>query len=364
MNKVLVKSIKQNYPVFVGSNILPILPVLTSEYDLPKRIFVILDKKIDQYFGNQIKRTINAVAEKIHYSVVTASEKNKSIDAAAKIYSALYKQQFGRDTLIIAIGGGTIGDLAGFIASTYMRGVSLVHLPTTLLSMVDSSIGGKTGVNFREAKNLIGSFKSPSFVLIDTGFLKTLPQKEIISGFGEVIKYSYLTDKKLYNKLLSNFHLLKKMNSKFIDEIILRCVKIKSAVVSKDEFEKFGLRKILNFGHTFAHAYESVSNYKISHGKAVIIGIINALHLSNELGLINQKRLDNLIELPKKFKAELKSTKFDGEDIFRLMRYDKKNKEGQNRFVLIKNFGEILVDIPANKKAVLKALNKTSKILV
>lgn len=364
MNKVLVKSIKQNYPVFVGSNTLSILPELISEYDLPKRIFVILDRNIEQYFGNKIRRTINAAAEKINYSVVTASEKNKSLDAAVKIYSALYKQQFGRDTLIISIGGGTIGDLAGFIASTYMRGVSLVHLPTTLLSMVDSSIGGKAGVNFREAKNLIGSFNSPSFVLIDTNYLQTLPGKEIISGFGEVIKYSYLTDKQFYNKLLSDFHLFEKLDLKFINEIILQCIKIKSAVVSVDEFEKSGLRKILNFGHTFAHAYESVSNYQISHGKAVIIGIINALLLSNELGLINQKRFDNLIELPMKFKAELKSTKFDGEDIFRSMRYDKKNKEGQNRFVLIKDFGEILVDVRANKKAVLKALNKTSKILV
>ncbi|MBK9098233.1 MAG: 3-dehydroquinate synthase [bacterium] len=364
MNKVLVKSIKQNYPVFVGSDTLPILPELISEYDLPKRIFVILDRNMKQYFGNKIKRTINAVAEKIHYSVVTASEKNKSLDATTKIYSALYKQQFGRDTLIISIGGGTIGDLAGFIASTYMRGVPLVHIPTTFLSMVDSSIGSKTSVNFREAKNLIGSFNSPSFVLIDIGFLKTLPQKEIISGFGEVIKYSYLTDKTLYNKLLSDFHLLKKLNLKFINEIILQCIKIKSAVVSVDEFEKSGLRKILNFGHTFAHAYESISNYKISHGKAVIIGILNALYLSYELGFINQNKLDKMIELPLKFKAELKSTKFDGEDILRSMRYDKKNKEGQNRFVLIKDFGEILVDVRANKKAVLKVLNKTNKILV
>lgn len=364
MKKVLIKSIKQNYPVFVGSETLPFLPELISEYDLPKRIFVILDRNIEHHFGNEIKETVDAMAEQIHYSVVTASEKNKSFDAAAKIYSALYKQQFGRDTLIIAIGGGTIGDLAGFIASTYMRGVALVHIPTTLLSMVDSSIGGKTGLNFMEAKNLIGSFYQPSFVLIDTNFLRTLPKKEIISGFGEVIKYSFLTDKQFYIKLLLDFHLLKKLNSKFIVEIILQCIKIKSAVVMEDEFEKSGLRKILNFGHTFAHAYESVSNYQISHGIAVIIGIINALHLSNELGLINQIQLDKMIELPMKLKDELKLTNFDEEDIFRSMRYDKKNKEGRNRFVLIKNFGEILVDVPAKKHSVIKTLSKTRKILV
>lgn len=364
MTKVLVKSIKQSYPVYIGSDTLKLLPELISKHDIPKRIFVILDRNVDQHFGDKIKRTINEVAEKMFYLVVTSAEKNKSLEAAAKVYSALCEKKFGKDTLIVAIGGGTIGDLAGFIASTYMRGILLVHIPTTLLSIVDSSVGGKTAVNFRKAKNLIGTFYQPSFVIVDTNFLRTLPQEELISGFGEVIKYSYLTDKKFYLKLLSDYHLLKNLNSNFINQIIFQCIKIKSAIVSLDEFEKSGLRKILNFGHTFAHAYESILNYKINHGKAVIIGILNALHLSYELGLINQKELNEMRQLPLKFKSKIKLNDFNEEELFRSMRYDKKNMVGQYRFVLLKNFGEVLVDVPSGKKSILKAIKETKKILV
>ena len=364
MKRILVKSITQTYPVFIDSKTLLLLPKLVSEYGLPKRIFVILDRNVDMFFGSKIKRVIKSFADKLHFSVVTASEKNKSLEAAAKIFSTLQREKFGRDTVLIAIGGGTIGDLAGFVASTYMRGIPLIHIPTTLLSMVDSSIGGKTGVNFKEAKNQIGTFYQPYFVLIDTGFLRTLPRKEIISGFGEVIKYSYLTNVEFYDKLFSDFHSLKKLNSNFINEIIFHCVKIKSAIVSADEFEKSGLRKILNFGHTFAHAYESISNYKIAHGKAVIIGILNALHLSHELGLIYQDKIDMMVKLPLKLKTDLAVNEFDEGNIFSLMRYDKKNKDGQSKFILIKDFGKILVDVSVDRKTILKAIRETKKILV
>ncbi len=276
----------------------------------------------------------------------------------------MYEEKFGRDTLLIAIGGGTIGDVSGFAASTYMRGIPLIHIPTTLLSAVDSSIGGKTGINFREAKNLIGTFYQPSLVLIDTHFLKSLPKEELISGFGEVIKYSYLTDVKLYSRLLSDWNLLVKKEENFLEKIIYESVKIKSAVVSKDEFEISGLRKILNLGHTFAHAFESYSGYKLSHGKAVIAGIISALSLSFEMGLISEKQFNYMLELPLKFKSSIQLKNINEKEILRLMEYDKKNRDGEIKFVLIKNFGEILVDVAADRKLIYKALRRTEKILV
>ena len=155
-------------------------------------------------------------------------------------------------------GGGTIGDVAGFVASTYMRGVPLVHIPTTLLSAVDSSIGGKTAINFREAKNLIGTFYQPSFVIIDTNFFYSLPKKELISGLGEVIKYSYLTDGKFHSDLYSKYNLLLNRDVDYLIKVVYECVKIKSAIVSKDEKETIGIRKILNFGHTFAHLAQPI----------------------------------------------------------------------------------------------------------
>jgi len=364
LKKVFVKSSIKNYPVYIGNNSFDLLPELIIEYSLKGRIFVIIDRKVNKLFKNEIEKIYKTISDKIHFSVLTASEKTKSLEEASKIYSALYREQLGKDTLLIAIGGGTIGDLAGFIASTFMRGVSLIHIPTTLLSIVDSSIGGKTGVNFKSTKNLIGTFYQPDIVVSDTNFLKTLTDKEMISGFGEVIKYSYLTDKWFYDKFLSAPRLLNNPTENFLNEVILECIKIKSAVVAQDEFEKSGLRKILNFGHTFAHAYETISDYKIPHGKAVIIGILNALNLSYEVGLINQKQLDKMNELPLKFKDELEMTDFDENEIYRSMQYDKKNKGGKNRYVLINNFGELLVDVEANKNSVLRSIRKTKKDLV
>jgi 3-dehydroquinate synthase len=291
-----------------------------------------------------------------------ASERIKSFETVSQVFTRLYEEKFGRDTLLIAIGGGTVGDVAGFAASTYMRGLPLIHVPTTLLSAVDSSIGGKTGINFKEAKNFIGTFYQPSMVLIDTNFLNSLIEEELISGFGEVIKYSYLTNRKFYSTLLSGYNLLMKKDSGFLKKIIYESVKIKSAVVSEDENEITGLRKILNLGHTFAHAFESSSSYKLSHGKAVIAGIVSALILSFEKDLMDENQLNYMLELPLKFQPSIKMKSINKEDIFRIMIYDKKNREGKIKFILIKNFGEILIDVVVDKKSVFKSLEKTDQI--
>lgn len=364
MKKVIVNTASGRYPVFIGSNIFVALPGLVKKYSLPKRVFVILDKNVDRIYGSSIKKTINDFADKKYLLVLQASERIKSFKNLEQIFSRLYEEKFGRDTLLIAIGGGTIGDVAGFASSIYMRGIPIIHIPTTLLSAVDSSIGGKTGINFKSAKNLIGTFYQPELVLIDTGFLKSLPDEESVSGFGEVIKYSYLTEVKFYAKLISDYKLLLDKDSEFLENIIFESAKIKSSVVSKDEFEKTGLRKILNLGHSFAHAFESNSAYKISHGKAVIAGIINALLLSSEIGLISKKQLNCMLQLPLKFKSSIKLKNIDEKEIVSLMRYDKKNRNGELKFVLIKDFGEILVDVSVDKKLILRSIKEAKKVLV
>jgi 3-dehydroquinate synthase len=362
LKKVIVNTTSKSYPVFIWSNIFRSLPEFIRKFNLPSRVCVILDEKVEQIYGSSIRKVINGFAVKKYFIVLPASEKIKSFETISQIFTRLYEEQFGRDTLLIAIGGGTVGDVAGFAASTYMRGLPLVHIPTTLLSAVDSSIGGKTGINFKEAKNFIGTFYQPSLVLIDTNFLNSLPEEELISGFGEVIKYSYLTNRKFYSTLLSDCNLLVKKDSGFLNKIIYESVKIKSAVVSEDENEITGLRKILNFGHTFAHAFESQSSYKLSHGKAVIAGIVSALFLSFEKGLMTENQLNYMLELPLKFQLSIKIKNINKEDIFRLMTYDKKNSKGKIKFVLIKNFGEILIDIAADKRAIFKALERTDQI--
>ena len=364
MKKIKVNTDSNNYPVYIGSNIFKDLPELINKNNLPKRVFVILDKNVKRIYGSSIRKIINGLADKKYFLVLPASERLKSFKTVYRIFSYLFEERFGRDTLYIVIGGGTIGDVAGFTASIYMRGVQLVHIPTTLLAAVDSSIGGKTGINFNEAKNLIGTFYHPALVLIDTNFLKSLPENELISGFGEIIKYSYLTDGDLYSTLLSDYELLLRKDLNFLEKIIYESVKIKSAVLLKDEYEKTGLRKILNFGHTFAHAFESNSAYKLAHGKAVIAGIISALFLSAEIGLISEKQLNYMLKLPLKFKSSIQLKNLNEKELLRLMEFDKKNREGKIKFVLIKDFGEILIDINADRKLIYKALKRTKKILV
>jgi 3-dehydroquinate synthase len=364
LKKVIVNTTFKSYPVLIGNNILTALPELIKKYNFPKQVFIIQDKNLENLYSSSIRKVINSFAVKKYFLTLSVSEGIKSLESVDRIFVSLYEEKFSRDTLLIAIGGGTIGDVSGFAASTYMRGIPLLHIPTTLLSAVDSSVGGKTGINFREAKNLIGTFYQPSLVLIDAHFLKSLPKEELISGFGEVIKYSYLTHDKAYSRLLSDWNLLAKKEENFLEKIIYESVKIKSAVISKDEFEISGLRKILNLGHTFAHAFESYSGYKLSHGNAVIAGIISALSLSFEMGLMSEKQFNYMLELPLKFKSSIQLKNINEKEIFRLMEYDKKSRDGEIKFVLIKNFGEILVDVAANRKLIYKALRRTEKILV
>jgi 3-dehydroquinate synthase len=362
LKTITVKTESKKYPVYIGNRIVKLLPELIAKQKLSDRVFVIIDNKVEKIYGSSIKQVVNDFAQKKYYYRLTSTEKIKSFKTVSNIFNKLYEQNFGKDSLLIAIGGGTIGDVAGFVASTYMRGISLIHIPTTLLSAVDSSIGGKTGINFLEAKNLIGTFYQPNMVLIDSNFINSLSPSELISGFGEIVKYSYLTDKNFYSTLLEKHLAILKKDQDFLDKIIYESVKIKSAIISQDEKEETGLRKILNLGHTFAHAYESGTSYKLSHGKAVMFGIINSINLSFDLELINKNQYKYMLELPMKFRSFLSLKKTNPETILKLMRYDKKNREGRIKFVLIKNYGEILVDVPAANQSIIKSLKCTEQI--
>ena len=273
-------------------------------------------------------------------------------------------ESFGRDTLIISIGGGTIGDVSGFVASTYMRGVQLVHIPTTLLASVDSSIGGKTAVNLSGAKNAVGTFYQPCMVYIDVNFLRSLPREEIVSGIGEIIKYGFISNYELYNYIYSNFNSLLELKFNVLKKIIVESVKLKSAVVSKDLFDTKGLRRILNFGHTFAHAFESYFHFRINHGKAVAAGIVAALYLSYRKKIINLNVLDELLRLPLMLKSKNFIADFDSREVIELMKMDKKSRKGELNFVLLKNIGEILIDVNATKSEIKYALDGTKEALV
>jgi len=364
LEKITVNTATRNYPVFIGAKIFELLPELVSKHKLPLRTFVIIDKNIDRIFGKLIRSVTHSFSSKKYILTLPSSERIKSFGTVQKIITQISNEKFSRDTLIIAIGGGTVGDVTGFVASTYMRGVPLVHIPTTLLSAVDSSIGGKNAINFGGIKNLIGTFYQPSIVIIDPSLVTSLPKKELISGLGEMIKYSYLTEGNFYSELLSNLNAFLSVDVGYLNKAIIECVKIKSAVVSQDEQDLSGVRKILNFGHTFAHAFESYFSYRFSHGKAVLAGIVCALFLSFKKGLINEGQLEYMLKIPLSLKSSIRLKDFDSREILRLMNFDKKRREGEIRFVLIENFGEILVDVVSNLNDIKWALANTKKVLV
>ncbi|KAF0150818.1 MAG: 3-dehydroquinate synthase [Ignavibacteria bacterium] len=355
MKKIEVKATSKNYPVYVGQNIFEQIPVLIEKKSLHKNVFIVVDENV---LGYHLKRIKNIISEKMSKVVVVeyiANEKSKSSKSVEELYECLIKNNFGRDTLIIAIGGGITGDIVGFAASTFGRGVQFVQVPTTLLAAVDSSVGGKTGINYRKTKNLIGSFYQPEFVLIDTTFFKTLKEEEVVCGIGEIMKYAFLGDEKFYYAVCASLQNILKQKHQQTQNIIEACVNMKASVVKADETES-GLRKILNLGHTFAHALEVEQDHKIKHGHAVIVGLTCALYLSYFKGILSAQKLIEYIELPLSLQNRISIDKCNIETVYKIMQRDKKSREGKIKFVLLSSPGVLYLDLEAEKETVITAL--------
>lgn len=357
MNKIKVALKENSYNVIVGKNIVGSLQTEIENLGLNKNILVVIDENVARYHLRSLKKIFKRSGRKINFYLLKPGERSKSYVELNKIYSFLLQNGYGRDTLIIGIGGGVAGDLVGYTAATFMRGVQLVHIPTTLLAAVDSAIGGKTGINFENKKNMIGAFYQPRMVLVDTEFFKTLPVKEQTSGIGEIIKYGYLADSGFFKYLDENILSIYEEREDIIKQIIVKCISIKAAVVSQDEKES-GLRKILNLGHTFAHGFETDLNFKVKHGEAVIAGVVSAIYLANSLGLLRSDLLEDFLALPLKIKLPASFRSLDIKNVMEIMRHDKKNKNGRINFVLPAGTGKILLDIEANSNSIRSSLLK------
>ena len=362
MLKLKVKLQENSYNIFIGNKSLDELVMILNNYELSKCL-VVVDHNVEKYHKKLIQNLIALLDVKTIKYVFHSTEKNKNLNEVSKIYKILSVNGFGRDSAILAIGGGITGDLASFTASTYMRGVSFFQIPTTLLSMVDSSVGGKTGVNFNSKKNIIGSFYQPKGVFIYKDFLRTLPRSEVISGAGEMFKYAFLADENNYNTIKESLKRL--FNYKFVnlDKTIKSCLEIKSNVVSQDEKEISGLRKILNLGHTFAHAFESASGFKLKHGEAVVGGIFSALFLSKDLGYLQNSKLNKILSDFSFFKPNKILKTLDENKTYELMKADKKNTAQKINLVLIEDIGKVLVDVSTDKKLIIYALRQTKNLL-
>lgn len=355
MKKIEVKASSKSYPVYVGNNILEQLPSLIEKSGLHKNVFIVVDENVLGYHLKKIKKIITEKMRKVVVVEFIANEKSKSNKSVEELYDCLIKNNFGRDTLIIAIGGGITGDIVGFVASTFSRGVQFVQVPTTLLAAVDSSVGGKTGINYGKTKNLIGSFYQPEFVLTDTSFLKSLREEEVVCGIGEILKYAFLGDEKFYSTVSKELKHILKLSPLQTTKTIEECVNMKASVVQADEMES-GLRKILNLGHTFAHAIEVEQEHKIKHGQAVIVGLVCALYLSHFKGILSAEKLVEYLALPLLLQDKITVDKCNIETIYKIMLRDKKGREGKIKFVLISAPGVLYLDVEAEKELVIQSL--------
>ena len=356
ITKIQIISNNHKYPIIIGSNISKrLLKILNNNSINFNKCLVVIDNKVPKKLYKKIIYSLNKKKKIVLF--FAEKESNKNYSSVNKILKILLKNNFHRNDCLISVGGGVTGDVSGFASSIFKRGIKFINIPTTLLAQVDSSIGGKTGINSKEGKNLIGSFYQPNLVLSDTDFLKTLPKREIICGYAEILKHSLISSKKFFLFLNKNAFKILKLKSPFVEKSIHQSCLIKKKIVQKDEKEK-NLRKILNFGHTFAHAYEAISGYssKLNHGEAVLLGIMHASKFSLENKLLSKKEFElikkhlvnfNLVKNLNKI-TSLKKSK----NIIEFMKKDKKNTSKKINLVLLKKIGKPIFNLNFSEKKI------------
>ena len=336
---------QRSYPIIIGCNLLKQSTIILESVErlAADQIIIISNKKIASIYLHEVLNQVQMGSVKINHILLEEGEATKNWNTVIQIIDFLVNQQASRKSVLIALGGGVIGDITGFAASIYMRGIPFIQIPTTLLAQVDSSVGGKTGINHPLAKNMIGSFYQPLAVIIDTKTLSTLPQREVSAGLAEVIKYGMIYDAEFFAWLEQNIDNLLQQNETALAYAIERCCAIKAAVVAEDERES-ALRAILNFGHTFGHAIEAFGQYRsYLHGEAVAIGMLMALHLSMQINQIDQSLFARAEKLLARAKLPIKAPQIKISDWINLMQFDKKNEANKIRFVLLKELGKAYV---------------------
>jgi 3-dehydroquinate synthase len=332
----------RSYEIEIGTGNLRQLGSFVLQRAKVTHAVVIADENVAQTHAVSAVESLHDSGVRVDLVKVESGESSKSVAMADVLWRALAQTGADRKTLVVAVGGGVIGDLAGFIAATYMRGLRFVQIPTTLLAQVDSSVGGKVGVNLPTAKNMVGAFWQPLGVLIDTAVLTTLPPREYAAGLAEVVKYGVILDEEFFAYLEQSAPALNQRDSEALRRVVMRSCQLKAGVVEQDEREESGVRAVLNYGHTFAHAFEAVTHYgSLLHGEAVAIGMMCAARLARALGRIPQELVDRQDALLRALHLTTSVPSSDVGEILNAMRRDKKVEHGSLRFVLPARLGYV-----------------------
>ncbi len=307
------------------------------------RICVVTDSNVEKLYLEEVMEELKDACTLLTSYTIPAGEENKNLDEIRKLYVHLIENGLDRRDILIALGGGVIGDMTGFAAATYLRGIRFVQVPTTLLSQVDSSIGGKTGVDFDSYKNMVGAFHQPSMVYLNISTLKSLDDTQFASGMGEVLKHGLIKDAAYYEWCLDNMGEIGERDTRTMQELVVRSVLIKRAVVQKDPLEK-GERALLNFGHTAGHAIEKLKNFTLAHGECVNLGVVAASYISWKRNLISEEIFYEIRDMSVGFDLPITYDGLEMEDILQAMKKDKKMIGGQNRLILLNKLGRAYID--------------------
>lgn len=354
MKKITINDEGGNYSVYLGSNFLSLTDIIKKNKLDGRKIVIISDKNVAKIYLDEIHDIFADICKNVYDFIIEPGESSKNLSIISKFYEFLISVNADRKTFIVALGGGVVGDFAGFAASTYMRGIGYVQIPTSLLAQVDSSVGGKVGVDFLGYKNMIGAFYKPIFVYINSNTLNTLPEREYSAGMAEVIKYGIILDKDFYKNIVKFKEEIK--SSKKNDYIINKSIKYKSKIVEKDEKES-GVRAVLNFGHTIGHAVERLKDFELLHGECVAIGMVSALFICKKRGSITKKQFKKFIELLEFFNLPVKVAGVDAIDVYENLFQDKKSTNGDITFVLIKEIGDYIITKDVVKSDIMNAIN-------
>ncbi|MCX8186004.1 MAG: 3-dehydroquinate synthase [Sulfolobales archaeon] len=356
-HEVVLRTKTKEYPIIVGRGVINDLPKFMKGFRNSKKCAVITNNVVRSLYGGFVQKLLSNAGYEAYVIEVPNGEDCKDLRVVERVYDELISYRFDRYSTVIALGGGSTGDLAGFIAATYMRGINYIQVPTTLLAQVDAAIGGKAAINHPKGKNLIGVFYHPQLVLVDVDMLKTHDFRDLRSGLAEIIKYGIIMDSEFFKYVVSNKAKLLDVSSEELLKAVLKCCEFKASIVSKDEFDREGIRAILNFGHTVGHAVETYSNFTLRHGEAVSIGMCYEAKVSAAIGFASKSVADEVcrslsdLGLPTRIEESAEVSK-----LLDLMRRDKKSVGGKIAMVLLKDIGSSFLMDSVPEEVVLEVM--------
>ncbi|SFR99738.1 3-dehydroquinate synthase [Anaeromicropila populeti] len=355
-NRITVK--ENNLPIYeiwIEDSYEQLVSIFEPFHMKEYKICIVTDSNVEKFYLQEVKKLLQGVAGKVVHYTMPAGEESKNLNTVQRLYEFLIKEHFDRKDMLIALGGGVVGDLTGYTAATFLRGIRFVQMPTSLLAMVDSSVGGKTGVDFLEYKNMIGAFHQPKAVYINLSVLNTLTKEHYFNGLGEVVKYGMIQSLEFYHWLINHVETLQQKEPSALREIVYKSCTFKQEIVEEDPHE-LNIRAYLNFGHTLGHAIEKWSKFSILHGECVALGMIAATYLSVKRGFIEEKELDILKDLLDQLQLPIQLNEISKDEVVLATKNDKKMDAGTIQFVLLKQIGEAVLDRSVTEQDMIEAL--------